>query len=268
MTSLSNTQTDASSKILLLLHLLYKLTAIEAMGWSLSSYSCNSSSGSSSTTFTNTQITLQCNGSSTCTFGDRALVSGTTTALYDFENDEVTLQPCLMGWCPEEYAAGAGHVCDWIQPADDDDDGGISCGDAGEYVIYYEQDIPTKEEVSSSNSYVSNLSWLSSLITVKLVIGEDGHDGCSGSSSGYDSMRYSILGMGSVIVGLVAYGERERRRRKQQKKSRTKKGRRGVRFSRRGGEEDSKSIPLVVLGDSSNTMVSKNYIKPVGMVFV
>ncbi|KAL7464185.1 hypothetical protein ACHAXS_004520 [Conticribra weissflogii] len=272
MIPLPNTA-PAISKLLLLL-ILQQSTPIQATGWSLASYSCNSSSksssssSSSSSTFTNTQITLQCNGSSSCTFGDKAVISGTTTALSDFDNEEVTLQPCLLGWCPEEYAAGAGHVCDWIQPVDNDYGDGISCGAAGDYAIYYEQDLPTKEEVSSTNSYVSNLSWLSSLITVKLMIGEDGRDGCSGSSSGYDNTRYSIAGMGSVIVGLIAYGERERRRRKHQKRSRTKRGRRGIGFSRRGGDVDGRSIPLVVMGDSGNTMVSQNYLKPVGMVFV
>mmetsp|Transcript_31523 Transcript_31523/g.66305 ORF Transcript_31523/g.66305 Transcript_31523/m.66305 type:complete len:231 (+) Transcript_31523:163-855(+) len=135
-----------------------------ALKWQLDNFMCNGDP------FDNINITILCNDTSTCTFGDTTVVSGSLTAVDIFSDSDITLKPCAAGICPDSYSKKGGNLCKWLEPMD-----GQTCGEIGDYTISAENlKIPKKENLPSGST------WLTDFITVKVQIGGD--EECEGSS--------------------------------------------------------------------------------------
>mmetsp|Transcript_17721 Transcript_17721/g.37226 ORF Transcript_17721/g.37226 Transcript_17721/m.37226 type:complete len:208 (+) Transcript_17721:72-695(+) len=168
--------------------------------------------------FSDQDITVVCEGDSTCTFGQTASITGTITADAAFSDSSVTLQPCLYGTiCSNEYSSTVGSVCDWLTPAGE----GMECGDAGEYSVDYEVEIPSSDDVPNY------LAWLSNVIVVKIIVGSG--EECEGEAEPEMEMAYGMVGLGSLLVGAVAFEARRRRRVK----------------------NDDKAVPFVEMGSAT-----------------
>jgi len=156
-------------------------------------------------TFVDQNVTITCDGESSCTFGDTAEVTGTVTATADFEDMNVTLQPCLTGICSTSYAASADSVCDWVTP-----DGEFECGEAGDYIVNYSVKIPDTTDVP--NYY----TWFSSMITVKIIVGtgEECQVEAEPESAEPESadVSYAMFGVVALVVGAASYEARRRSR--------------------------------------------------------
>ncbi|KAL7464766.1 hypothetical protein ACHAXS_005102 [Conticribra weissflogii] len=158
--------------------------------------------------FSDQDITVVCDEESTCTFGQTASISGTITADSAFSDTSVTLQPCLYGTiCSTEYSSNVGSVCDWLTPVGD----GMECGDAGEYTVDYEVEIPSSDDVPNY------LAWLSNVIVVKIIVGTG--EECEEEAQPEMNMAYGMVGLGSLIAGAVAFEARRRRRAKKDDKA-------------------------------------------------
>ena len=119
-------------------------SAVNAIEFSIdtSSAACDGSP------FSTKQIEVSCGDEGAeCGMGDTAIITGNFTADVDFYNVDVTLQPCLEEYCPEESAIVAGSICDWIEPVEE----GQECGSAGDYVVMYELYIPGEEDNISND---------------------------------------------------------------------------------------------------------------------
>ena len=173
--------------------------SISAIRWKLSSpASCDGSPF-------NANVKIQCNGSSSCSLGDTAVVSGNLYASGYFDDSDVTLQACVVSYCPAVAQKGAAKICDWLEPT-----GGQDCGYPGAYTVYYEEDIPESDDIPSG------LSWfVSSTVTVNMKVGSE--EECEGEADndGF-SMAYSMFGIASLaLVGAGAYASKKKRRRQQ-----------------------------------------------------
>lgn len=172
--------------------LLGTLSAAHGIGWSIS--------GCSSSTFTSRSISIACSGSSSCSLGDTARVSGSVYATSSFDDEEVTLQPCILSsslYCPDYARIGAGSLCDWLSPSD-----GQDCGEAGTYDVYHEEKIPEEDKVPS---YLQSM--LSYGVTVDMVLGDGS---CGGGSY---QMAYGMAGAASLaLLGAAALRRRRRKR--------------------------------------------------------
>lgn len=134
------------------------IPSANAINWSLSSSSCDGSP------FKSLNAAVTCNGSSSCGLGDTATVAGTLTATDDFENSDVTLKLCVVGYCPEIAQKGGGKICDdWLTPTD-----GQDCGEAGQYSISHTEEIPDEEEIPSGFWW-----FVKSAVGVKMIVGSE-----------------------------------------------------------------------------------------------
>ncbi|KAL3796015.1 hypothetical protein HJC23_013072 [Cyclotella cryptica] len=152
--------------------------------------------------FASDTITVSCNGQSSCTLGDTAIVSGNLTAVKSFDSGSfIVLQPCISSYCPTKYSYSAGGVCEeWLTPEDNQE-----CGEEGGYSVDYTIEIPNKLP-----EYLSWLATVSNAMTVKVIMKQEVE--CEVEASGYE-MVYSMLGLTTaamVCVGAYAKKKRER----------------------------------------------------------
>jgi len=82
-------------------------------------------------------IKATCNGSNTCNLGDTVVITGTLIAHTSFDNDEINLQACALGYCPEDASKKSGNICDWLVTTEDQ-----TCGSEGTYTISYTEEVP------------------------------------------------------------------------------------------------------------------------------
>ena len=153
----------------------------DALGWELA--------GCTAEKFSDIEVSVECDDSSSCSPGDTAVATGTATATALFDNEEVTLNVCFMSgmYCPKKAEIGAGTLCDnWLTPTD-----GQECGAEGGYDVSYEQMIPDQSKIPKKLA-----QYLSSVVTIQTSLG-DGDD-CS-SSSGYQ-LAYGMTGLVSVAL--------------------------------------------------------------------
>mmetsp|Transcript_28358 Transcript_28358/g.32615 ORF Transcript_28358/g.32615 Transcript_28358/m.32615 type:complete len:213 (-) Transcript_28358:698-1336(-) len=137
--------------------------------------------------FSKSSLKASCSGD--CDGGDTLTVSGTVTASTSFNDEKVTLQPCILGvYCPNDYQQEVGSICDWI---DIDDDG--DCGSAGKYSLYQEVEIPNE----ASDYQFSKWGFM---VRVKVLIG--GSESCSQDATAYE-MSFASLGAVSLIAAGV-----------------------------------------------------------------
>ncbi|KAL7536512.1 hypothetical protein ACHAXR_007212 [Thalassiosira sp. AJA248-18] len=144
-----------------------------AMMWQLDTFQCDNDSDPF-----DIDITVLCDDTTSCAFGDTAVVSGDLTAYDDFTNNHVTLKACVAGVCPTAYTKTAGKLCDFLTPV-----GNQTCGEMGDYEINDEIKMPKEKDVPSGSAL------LSSMITIKIEIGED--DACE-SSAGTITSSYQM----------------------------------------------------------------------------
>jgi hypothetical protein len=182
-----------SSAKLLSLVLAAFASNISAVSWDLDT----SSAVCDGNPFANDDVEVECGGSSSCELGDTAHITGTIEAVSGgFGDGKVTLQPCVVTYCPEKWAAEAGDACDWLEPTD-----GQDCGEAGSYNVDYEVAIPA--------SVPTKYAWFSSLIKVKVLV--ESVEECEAEDDPAANMAYAAMG----VVGLVAFGAAALRKRKQ-----------------------------------------------------
>lgn len=150
-------------------------SSADALSWSLT--------GCSAGTFSDRNVDIECSGSSSCSLGDTAVASGTVYASDSFDDEEVTLNACVGSYCPGQAEIGAGSLCsEWLTPAD-----GQSCGEKGNYDVYYEEKIPDESNIPSGL-----VSFVSQMVTIRMTLGD-----CS--SSGYQ-LAYGMAGLVSVAI--------------------------------------------------------------------
>ena len=152
----------------------------DALGWELA--------GCTAEKFSDIEVSVECDDSSSCSPGDTAVATGTATATAVFDDEEVTLNACFMGYCPKQAEIGAGTLCDgWLMPTE-----GQECGAEGEYSVSYEQEIPDQSKIPDKLAKLI----AKYVVTIQMSIG-DGDD-CS-SSSGYQ-LAYGMTGLVSVVL--------------------------------------------------------------------
>ena len=151
-----------------------------------------------------------CNGSSTCNLGDTVDISGTVVAHSAFDNDEITLQACALGYCPEDASKKSGNICDWLVTTDDQ-----TCGNEGTYSISYTEEIPN----DVPNQWAS---WVASyLITIKVIVGDEEECNAQANTaysmssanalSSDSSSAYLMAGLGALaLVGAAVYAKKRR----------------------------------------------------------
>eukprot|EP00579_Thalassiosira_antarctica_P027214 CAMPEP_0202018700 /NCGR_PEP_ID=MMETSP0905-20130828/40149_1 /ASSEMBLY_ACC=CAM_ASM_000554 /TAXON_ID=420261 /ORGANISM="Thalassiosira antarctica, Strain CCMP982" /LENGTH=202 /DNA_ID=CAMNT_0048579729 /DNA_START=211 /DNA_END=819 /DNA_ORIENTATION=- len=174
--------------------LLFLLVALATIPSSIYAISFTvDTSGCDGDPFDNLDLIVSCNNSSSCSFGNTAIISGTVEATSAFSNNAVTLQACVMNtYCPKDYARNAGNLCNWLTPTEDQE-----CGAVGMYSIASEQEIP--EAVM-----LTGYSWL---VTVNIGVEEECEAG--GTSQ---QMAYSMAGLVSLVMGAAALAARKKRR--------------------------------------------------------
>lgn len=187
-----------------------------ALKWQLDNFQCDTDP------FEDMTITVLCDGTSSCTFGDTAVISGQLTAIDEFSNNRVTIKACAAGICPESYTKNVGKLCDWLMPLDDQ-----NCGEIGDYEISDTIKIPSEKNVPTGSAL------LSKLVTVKVTIGED--DECSMGSiatnylSGHNnfgtanqsaahptSTMFAFIAMFALMAGTLMYATWNRRQRRRE----------------------------------------------------
>lgn len=187
-------------------------TFVTAMGWKMSNSKCDGSP------FSNLNVAVTCNnGSTNCGLGDTVEIAGNMYASHSFDDADVTLQACVMGYCPDDASTEAGTLCDdWITPTASQD-----CGASGTYSVYHEEDIPSNDDIPSA------LMWfVRSTVTVNMKVGDD--EECEGETSNAygrsnnmtsaNVMSYSVVGSALfVMLGLGAHATRKRRQRADEK---------------------------------------------------
>ena len=168
-----------------LLLLTFSTITTSALNWQVNSISsCNNAISLSSVA-----LSITCNGSTSCTYGETAIASGSVTADAEFDKDaKVTVQPCIAGVCQDQYSYELGKLCDVLEATD-----GQECGEAGGYAISYEQEIPDADKFPSGSSTVS------SMLTAKIMIGDNDGEECEDGS--YASANTSRLASGSIGLG-------------------------------------------------------------------
>ena len=153
-------------------------------------------------------IKATCNDSSTCNLGDTVDIAGTLVAHSAFDNDEINLQACAMGYCPEDASKKSGNICDWLVTTEYQ-----TCGDAGTYTISYTEEIP--------NDLPSNwASWVTYLITIKVTVGDEeecnaqantAYSMSSLNSAASSNSSYLMAGLGALaLVGAAVYATKRR----------------------------------------------------------
>ena len=133
-----------------------------ALRWQLDNFGCDGDP------FDYINITVLCNNTLSCTFGDNAELSGSLTASSDFTDSNITLKQCAGSICPDSYSKKFGTLCGWLKPTLDDQ----TCGEMGDYELSYEVKIPSEDSVLTGFR-------MSNLVTAKVEIGQD--DECEGS---------------------------------------------------------------------------------------
>jgi len=196
-----------------------ELTSVSAINWKLSSSSCDGSP------FSSLKVAVTCNGgSSSCGLGDTATVAGTLTATDYFDNSDVTLHACVVGYCPGIAKRGGGKICDdWLTPVGDQ----AECGDPGKYAIGHTEEIPDENDIPSGFWW-----FVKSTVTVNMKVGGEEECGAKAANA-YSMMSYSMAGMASLaMIGAAAYAARK------------------IRYSADRSDDDQTSV-FVEMGDAA-----------------
>ena len=193
--------------------------------------------------FSEDNVNVTCNGSTSCSLGDVATVNGALEVYSDFDAySVVTMQLCfVMGTvCPGSASRSGDTICEWLTATD-----GQTCGEAGNYTVYHLEDIPSAEDIP----YTWQQWLVQNTATVKVSV--DSEEECvvevetvsptstpstvsptstpSVAADAYE-MSYSMAGMAMVaLVGAAAYAKK--------------------RSGSKNGREDDKGTHFLEMGD-------------------
>ncbi len=123
------------------------------------------------------------------------------TATDTFSNSDVTLQACVVGYCPEIASKNGGKLCDeWLTATE-----GQECGEPGAYSISHTEEIPSDEQITESMWW-----FVKSTVTVNMIVGDE--EECDAQADNAYNMSYSMVGMASVVLCAAAYASNKKRR--------------------------------------------------------
>ena len=130
-----------------------------------------------------------------CSMGDTAIVQGKIYSTKSFNDASVTLQPCVLGYCPPQASVDAGSLCDdWLTPTS-----GQDCGESGTYAVYNTVDIPQNDDIPQTFIW-----FVRSTVLVKMILGYS--EDCEDQADNSYSLSYAMDGFaGLAMVGYAAY---------------------------------------------------------------
>lgn len=170
-----------------------------ALRWSVVSASC----AGGGAPYSNLSVDVTCNGgsSNSCAMGDTALVQGNLYATSSFNDAAVTLQACVLSYCPEVASLDAGTLCeDWLTPTADQE-----CGASGTYTVSYAAEIPQNDDIPTTFYW-----FVRNTVSIKMIVGS-GED-CDDQTEAAYSLSYSMAGFaGLALMGAATYSSRRKR---------------------------------------------------------
>lgn len=176
-------------------------SAVSALRWTVVGSSCDGGG----VPYSNLSVNVTCNGggASSCAMGDTALVTGNMYATSAFGDAAVTLQACVLSYCPAPAVVDAGTLCDdWLTPT-----GGQDCGASGTYTVSYAAAIPQNDDIPATFYW-----FVRHAVSVNMLVG-DGAD-CDDAAETAYALSYSMAmgGCASLaLVGAAAYSSRRTR---------------------------------------------------------